>query len=198
MFYTTNVAGILVIGGYKSASQSVEFWSPSDPEQGSCVLNDYPRQMDNRPTVDIVSGRLVACNALTCEIYQEGSWQHLQDTTVTKIYHSSVTTEDAVLLIGSHGYTDFTTEWIPLNGSAAQQLPFLHRHGDRHCSIKISADIIVVTGGWGSNDYVTEYQLPYGTETPLTSMGQQRAAHACGVYLGAGGQQVSKMFCSIV
>ena len=117
---------------------------------------------------------------------------------VSRAHHSSVTTEDAVLLIGSHGYTDFTTEWIPLNGSAAQQLPFLHRHGDRHCSIKINADVIVVTGGWGSNDYVTEYQLADGNETPLTSMGQQRAAHACGVYLGAGGQQVSKMFCSIV
>ena len=70
------VAGILVIGGKSdAASQSVEFWSAAaDPEQESCVLNDYPREMYNGPTVNLVSGRLVACYWDTCEIYKEGSW----------------------------------------------------------------------------------------------------------------------------
>ena len=148
--------------------------------------------MNNGPTVNLVSGNLVACNLDSCEIYQDGSWQHLQNTMVTRIQHSSVATEDAVLLIGGSGSS--TTELIPVDGSPALQGPFTVRHGQSHCTIKISADVIVVTGGADIFDIVTEYQLTDGTETPLTSMGQPRSGHACGVYLDAGGQQVSKRF----
>ena len=83
--------------------------------------------MADGPTVNLVSGRLVAYNEDTCEIYQEGSWQHLQRTTATREYQSSGTTEEAVLLIG--GYTDdssdhseHTTKWIPVDGAAAGHL----------------------------------------------------------------------------
>ena len=39
--------GILVLGGESSTfgSKSVEFWSTVDPEEGSCLLKDYPREM---------------------------------------------------------------------------------------------------------------------------------------------------------
>ena len=58
----TIATGILVIGGISfSAIQSVEFWSTVDPEEGSCVLSDYPREMSDGPTVNQVSGQLVAC-----------------------------------------------------------------------------------------------------------------------------------------
>ena len=50
----------------------------------------------------------------------------------------------------------------------------------------------MVTGGVGTDSFVTEYHLVEGTETPLTSMGQPRFRHACGVYLDADDQQVSK------
>ena len=190
------LTGILVIGGINDdTSQSVEIWSAADPEQGSCVLNDYPRGMGFGPTVNLVSGRLVACYLDTCEIYREGSWQHLQNTTVEREYHSSATTEDAVLLIGSiHDPfgSNSTTEWIPVDGSAAHQGPFTVRHGHSHCSIQISDDIIVVTGGVNTGDYATQYHLTDGTETPLTSFGQGRAGHACGVYQDTSGQHVSK------
>ena len=85
-----------------------------------------------------------------------------------------------------------------MDGSPAHQGPFTVRHGAMHCTIKISADVIVVTGGSGTFDLVTEYQLTDGNETPLTSMVQPRGYHACGVYLDANSQQVSEMFCSIV
>ena len=57
---TTYSPGILVVGSFSpgSAYQSVEFCSPSDPEEGSCQLNDYPRQMDAGPTANLVSGQL--------------------------------------------------------------------------------------------------------------------------------------------
>ena len=196
-------AGILFIGGFPpptqsvELTQSVEFWSATDPEKGSCVLNNYPREMKQGPTVNLVSGRLVACYLDTCEIYKEGgSWEHLQNTTVMRGYHSSATREGAVLLIGGSGTS--TTEWIPVNGSAAQQGPFTVRHGLFHCTIKISDDVTVVTGGVNAIDWVTEYHLVDGKETPLTSMGQPRFHHACGVYRDADNQQVSKMFCSTV
>ena len=146
--------------------------------------------MDLGPTVNLVSGRLVACSFDTCEIYQDGSWQHLQNTTVSRMDHSSASTPDAVLLIG--GVYSNSTEWIPLDGSPAQQGPFNVRHGPDHCTIQISDDVIVVTGGGWPADYVTEYHLADGNETPLTPLGQPRWNHACGVYQDTSGQQASE------
>ena len=99
--------------------------------------------------------------------------------------HSSATREDAVLLIG--GSQADTTEWIPVNGSAAQPGPFIVRHRLNHCTMQISDDIIVVTGGDVTYDYVTQYQLADGTETNLTSLAQPRFGHTCGVYQDAEG-----------
>ena len=190
------LAGILVVGGWPgwvagpgASSLSVEFWSEADRKQESCFLEDYPRAMFGGPTVNLVSGRLVACFEHTCEIY-EGSWKHLQNTRVTRKDHSSATTKDAVLLIG--GAHSNTSEWIPVDGSPAQPGPFRVRHGHRHCTIQISADVIVVTGGRDTYDYVTQYRLSDGYETPLASLGEPRHMHACGVYQDTNGQQVSQ------
>ena len=156
--------------------------------------------MDPGPTVNLVSGRLVACYGNTCEIYQEGSWQHLQSTTVWRSGHSSATTEEAVLLIGGYNSKStvsrpssiMSTEWIPVDGSAAHQGQIIVRHGSTHCTMQLSADIIVVTGGEDTEGYTTQYNLVDGTETPLTPLGQKRHGHACGVYQDRGGQQVSE------
>ena len=65
------------------------------------------------------------------------------------------------------------------------------RHGYRHCTIQLSVDLIVVTGGYETFDFVTEYQLTGdGKETPLTPMQQGRLGHACGVYQDVAGQKV--------
>ena len=181
----------MVIGGNSLyATQSVEFWS----EQGSCILNDYPRRLNQGPTTNFISSRLVTCGLYTCEIYKDGSWEQLQSTTIRRIFHSSAQTKDAILLIG--GSYSNTTEWIPMDGSAAHQGPFIVRHGESHCTIQISVDIVVVTGGSQSESYVTQYQLTDGNETPLTSLGQPRSGHACGVYRDPSGQQVSRRLCS--
>merc|ERR1719341_2578685 len=97
--------GILVIAGSgysSSASRSVQFWSPSDPEEGSCQLNDYPRSMYDGPTANLVSGQLVACYGESCDIYNGGGeWTHLVDTSSYRAYHSSaVKDDDRILLIG--------------------------------------------------------------------------------------------------
>ena len=145
-------------------------------------------------TVNLVSGRLVACRSYTCEIYREGSWQHLQNTTEARRGHSSAATEDAILLIGGMGEKMspiYSTEWIPVDGSAAHPGSFTVRHGDYHCTSQVSDKSIVVTGGRKTYDSVTEYDLVDGTENALAPFGQQRYAHACGVYQDADNQQVS-------
>ena len=155
-------------------------------------MNNYPREMIDGPSVNLVSDRLVACEGGTCEVYRNGSWQHLQDTLHTRYYHSSATTDDAVLLIGG-SYSEETTEWIPVDGSPAHPGPFNIRHGEDHCTIQVNALTIVVTGGYSSTpqDYVTEYQLNGVTETPLTPLLKPRRQHACGSFLNDNGQQVT-------
>ena len=174
----------------------MEFWSTLDPDEASCTMNDYPRMMSAGPTVNLVSDRLVGCYYDRCEVYRNGSWQHLQDTLHTRLYHSSATTDDAVLLIGGY-YSEETTEWIPIDGSPAHPGPFFIRHWYKHCTIQVNALTIVVTGGRTSTydhyyqDYVTEYKLNDVTETPLTPLLKPRSEHACGSFLNDNGQQVT-------
>ena len=190
-------SGILVLAGDDSAAwKSVEFWSTLDPDEASCTMNDYPRMMSAGPTVNLVSDRLVGCYYDRCEVYRNGSWQHLQDTLHAREWHSSAKTDDAVLLIGGAGSYE-TTEWIPVDGSLAHRGPFAIRHGYSHCTIQVNALTIVVTGGRSSTsrpwyqDYVTEYQLNDVTETPLTPMLKPRDRQACGSFLNDNGQQVT-------
>ena len=128
-----DLAGILIIGGSSPSSQSVEFWSVADPEQGSCVLDDYQRNMNYGSTVNFVSGRLVACYEDACDNYQEGSWEHLQNTTTERQRHNSAASDDAVLLIGG-GFSN-STELIRVDGSPSQPGLFtVVRNGLYHCT----------------------------------------------------------------
>ena len=149
--------------------------------------------MINGPTANFVSGQLVACHGDSCEIYNGGGeWVHLVNTSSTRKYHTSAENENRILLIGGlPNPPRRSTEWIPLDGSPSKPGPFDVRHGSDHCTIQLSPDLIVVTGGDYAEDLVTSYQLTGdGDETSLTSLNQGRAVHACGVYQDAGGQQV--------
>ena len=195
--------GILVIGSKStSATRSVEFWSLSDPEEGSCELDDYPRSMGSGPTANLVSGQLVACFYDSCEIYNGGGeWNHLVDTSSSRIYHSSaVKDDDRILLIGGGGGDDSrSTEWISVDGSPSQPGPFHVRHGQQHCTIQLSSDLVLVTGGLRTGDYVTSYHLSgNGDEASQTSLNRGRAEHACGVYQDAGGQQVRRPWIHLI
>ena len=74
------------------------------------MLGDYSREMEHGPTVNLVSGQLVACYDDSCDIYNNGKWNHLVDTGSTRYYHSSAVTEDKILLIG--GEYSRSAEWI--------------------------------------------------------------------------------------
>ena len=75
--------------------------------------------------------------------------------------------------------------------------PFTVRHDEKHCTIRISDDVIVVTGGRGE-DHVTEYHLIDGKGTVLPPLSQQRYDHACGIYQNPGGQQVGRLLILIM
>jgi len=188
--------GILILGGgHTSKYQSVEFWSAENTMENSCVLDDFPKEIQHGPTADLVSGRLVVCNEDRCDIFHEGSWEFLVNTTERRGLHSSATMGDAVLLIG--GYHSESTEWIPIDGSSSQPGPFTVRHGRSHCTMQTSDDTVVVTGGRGpvgsnnfTNNFVTQYNLIDGTETDLTPLRHGRSGHTCGVYNDLNGKQV--------
>ena len=149
--------------------------------------------MDWGPTANLVSGQLVACSVDSCEIYNGGGeWTHLVDTSSSRRLHSSAVKDDRILLIGGDGSN--STEWISVDGSPSQPGPFHVRHGEDPCTIQVSSDLVLVTGGYDTFDLVTSYQLTSnGDETPLTPMNQGRYSHACGVYQDAGGQQVRRL-----
>ena len=161
--------------------------------EASCKLSDYPREM-NSPTANLVSGQLVACFGESCEVHQGGEWNHLVNTSSYRSGHSSAANDTHILLIG--GEKSNTTEWIPvpvpgMDPRPAQPGPFEVTHGMLHCTIQLSADVIVLTGGHGTEELVTEYHLTGDVNgTSLTPMGQPRRVHACGVYQDADGQQV--------
>ena len=143
------------------------------------------------PTANFVAGQLVACYYNSCEKYNDNdnSWTKIADTRSTRYWHSSAQHEDRILLIG--GEYSSSTEWISTNGGEPQAGPWIVRHDRGHCTIQVSSDLIVVTGGGYTYDYVTEYQLTGdATETVMTSLINGRRSHACGVYREAGGQQV--------
>ena len=183
-----DLAGILVIGGVESPS-AVEFWSSTNADQESCQLSDYPREMGYGATMNNVGNKTIACEGMSCDIYLEGAWEHLQDMIERRIDHSAVELREKLLLFG--GEDSNSTEFIPVDGSGAYPGPFTVRHGWEHCTMKISEEVIVVTGGAGTEDLVTEYRLTDGRETALTRLTEGRADHACGVYKDADGQQVS-------
>ena len=177
--------GILVLGGYPDYD-SLEFWSADNPGQDNCLLNNYPRSLSNEPTANFVAGKLVTCSSGQCEIYNNGVWSYLVSTIYSRVHHSSAQTEDKILLIG--GSSSSTTEWISLDGSTSQNGPFTVRNPYSHCTIQLSPDLIVVTGGWSQSAYVTEYQLTTGAQRILTNLNSGRSEHACGVYHDAGQQ----------
>ena len=92
--------GILAIGGWSLSSSgpaySVEFWSPAE----SCVLEDYPRIMRLTPTANLVAGELVACEEDSCDIFNNGEWNHFVDTRERRVFHSTAVKDDRLLLIG--------------------------------------------------------------------------------------------------
>ena len=164
---------------------SVEFWS----RNFSCSLENYPRGMDWGPTVNVVSDSLIGCFGFYCDIFQHGFWHsNWKHTNESRQQHSSVngvSTHGSILLLG--GVDVKSTEWIAVGDAPPPLGPLTIRHGAAHCTIKHSDDYLVVTGGSGTENLVTEYRLNIDQTVPSTPLGQARINHACGVYYNSSG-----------
>jgi hypothetical protein len=101
-------------------------------------------------------------------------------------------TAEGLLLVGGQ-YSPTTTELLPAEGGPAREGFPLQPGRWGHCSIQLSADTIVLTGGGGTESLVTEHSgLGTGGEVTtreLPALLTPRFDHACGVYT-VGGTQV--------
>ena len=152
----------------------------------TCALENYPRGIAGGPTVNLVSESIIGCYLNYCDIFQNGSWQiNWKHTNAERMGHSSVSFEDsdggAILLLG--GSSSNSTEVILVDETPAFLGPLSIRHGQGHCTIILSDHRMVITGGSGTEKFVTQYDM-YDSENviSLSPMGKGRANHACGVY----------------
>ena len=148
--------------------------------------------MEYGPTMNFISGQLVACYTKSCDVYRGGNWEHLVDLDLGRDGSSSVQHNGRILLVAGYGRRD--SVWVSLDGSPTEPGPAI-RHGEWHCTIQVSNDIFIVTGGRHTDELVTEYNLSAGTEIQLNNI-EKRSDHACGAYQDANGQQVRNLECS--
>jgi hypothetical protein len=146
------------------------------------------------PTVDTVEGRVLACFWDSCLELTGSGWEAGPSTLHTRTVHTSAVTAEGLLLIGGSGSPN-TTEFLPAEGGPTREGFTLQAGRMAHCSIQLSADTIVLTGGSGTFSLVTEHSgLGTGGEVTtreLPALLTHRAGHACGVYT-VGGTQVGQ------
>jgi hypothetical protein len=145
-------------------------------------------------TVDTVEGRVLACFGVSCLELTGSGWEAGPSTLHTRIVHTSAVTAEGLLLVGGQ-YSPNTTELLPAEGGPAREGFPLQPGRQQHCSIQLSADTIVLTGGYTTKSLVTEHSgLGTGGEVTtreLPALLTPRGGHACGVYT-VGGTQVGQ------
>ena len=201
----------------------IQFWSVGNPG-ATCTLTSSPWRFGEK-TLNVVSGQLVACECYVpigcyyCYTYVQGNWTEVasechwsdsrkRSTLTSAVYDGRlllIREQDPIFMIEHDDWYNTTTTWIPLDGSPPQQGPFHNRHGYHHCTIQVSPDTIVVTGGT-DDDYpgesgsypgngnveifVTEYKLTDGTRSFVPNLPKPLWKHACGSYRDQDGHQV--------
>ena len=163
-------SGILATG---IKYQPIQFWSVENPG-ATCTLTSLPWRYPSEKTLNVVSGQLVACECndvqrYYCYTYVQGNWTELasecnwsdsrkRSTLTSAVYDGRlllIREQDPLPGQNDDYYYNKTTSWIPLDGSPPQQGPFHNRRGYHHCTIQVSPDTIVVTGGT-DDDYPGE------------------------------------------
>ena len=172
-----------MVGGY-GAETSAEVWAPS-PEETHCSLPELPSNMWDGLTVDTVEGRVLACYQDSCLGLTRSGWEARSSTLHNRSFHSSAVTAEGLLLVGGLD-SPLTTELLPAAGGPSRDSFSLQPGRQDHCSIQVSADTIVLTGGLHTESLVTELSgLGTGGEVTareLPTLLHPRYIHVCGVY----------------
>ena len=175
-----NREGLFIVGDLET-DHPPELWSPDH----SCQLGQLGNQAMNSFTLNTVNKVVINCHNDKCERLDEtGSWTLVTNTLVNRNYHTSAVYESEILLIGGAGDEAKTsTEWIPLDGSQARSGFQINFGREKHCSIQISSNVVILTGGLGTGNLVTQFVLPDGASpTALPPLNVPREIHACGAY----------------
>ena len=172
-----------MVGGY-GAETSAEVWAPP-PEETHCNLPSLPSNMWDGLTADTVEGRVLACYNDSCLELTGSGWEARSSTLHNRSFHTSAVTSEGLLLLGGLD-SPLTTELLPADGGPSRESFPLQPGRQDHCSIQVSADTIVLTGGLYTESLVTElYGLGTGgevTSRELPSLLHPRYIHICGAY----------------
>jgi hypothetical protein len=106
-------------------------------------------------TADTVEGRVLASyNDSSLELPGSG-WEARARTLHNRSFHTSAVTAEGLLLLGGLDSPD-TTKLLPADGGPSRESFTLQPGRQDHCSIQVSADTIVLTGGLYTESLVTE------------------------------------------
>merc|ERR1712130_271952 len=177
---TSSDTGLLVVGG-EGGLQSVEFWTPP-PLSVQCFLSDLPH-WNFYHSLDSINGEVVLCGDSSCSRLEGGKWKEVAQLKEKRWRHSSAVTSRGLMLLGGQ-VSPNTTELVSLEKGGGGEVQPLHPPRLDHCSIQVSADVVVLTGGRDTEYLVTEHNLSKRVTgvKQLPSLETGRRYHACGHY----------------
>ena len=172
--------GLFLAGG--NSINSAQLWTK---DSGSCALPPLQATKSGH-TIDSVSGSLVDCHGTTCNwLTPKEGWEEVVILVEQRLGHTSaVTSEDLLLLVGGQGSPN-TTELVDIAKGESTASFSLQPGRQFHCSVQLTSDIMVITGGLGTETLVTEFSNLGKTEplvNELPGLQEGRRAHACGSY----------------
>ena len=136
------------------------------------------------PSVNFVQDTLVACVYRMCDKLQDKAWVKMADTIHERKDHTGEVIADSLFLIGGSGYPGpGSTELMKVTGGSVAGFD-LDPSLAYHCSVKLNANTIVVSGGVKRESLVREYSGIGGQvrTRALPDMLTRRRNHACGQY----------------
>ena len=176
--------GLLLAGG--NSINPAQFWTKDS--NSSCALPSL-LSTESGHTVDLVSNTLVDCHRRTCnKLTPQNGWEEVVVLVEPRLGHTSAVLEDDLLLLVGGRDSPETTELVDL-AKGESMIGFSVQPGRRfHCSMQLTSDTIVLTGGLGTETIVSEISSlrePEPSLKDLPSLQQGRHAHACGSYEAA-------------
>ena len=172
--------GLLLAGG--NSINSGQIWTK---DSGSCALPPLLTS-ESGHTIDSVSGSLVDCHGTTCNrLTPEEGWEEVVVLLEPRLGHTSaVISDDLLLLVGGKESSD-TTELVDIARGESTASFTLQPGRQFHCSVQLTSDTVVLTGGLGTDTSVAEFSS-LGESEPsvkeLPGLQDGRRAHACGSY----------------
>ena len=124
----------------------------------------------------------VSCLESTCSQLTPSGWESLGATLHPRTSHTTALTTQGLLLVGGAGSPN-TTELMDLETGQSREGWSLEPGRQYHCSIQLSSDLVVLTGGYRTETVVSQHSglaEGRGEGGKLPSLGTGRQVHACG------------------